>query len=312
MGPSLLLRRGLQAIAVCAFVVVVTFLLVRIVPGDPVSAISGPQASAETREAIRAELHLESSLPSQFTAYIGDLLQGDLGHSIVQQGKSVTSIIGESLPITLYVVFGALVISAVFGVAFGLLAAVRGGGIDMGTRAAVMVFLAVPPFFLGLLLILLLALEIPVFPAGGWGEGWPQNLEYLVLPSIALSATLMPLVASVTRQAAKDAMRQPWAEAASARGLPARLVVFRHILPNCAASVITLLGFNASVLISGAVVVEAVFGLPGLGQELVTAVTERNYPVIQGIALVTALIVVAINLAADLLSLAVDPRIDPS
>ncbi|MFT3863800.1 MAG: ABC transporter permease [Solirubrobacterales bacterium] len=312
LGAGLIVRRLLQAVAVAVFVVVVTFLLVRLVPGDPVSTISGPNASAQTRDAIRAELHLESSLPSQFVSYAGDLIQGNLGNSILQRGKSVTSIIGSSLPVTLYVAVGALIISAVLGMAIGIFAALVGGVFDFGSRVTVMVLLATPPFFLSLLLILFFALDLKLLPAGGWGEGWPQNLEFLILPSLALAAALLPLVASVTRQAAKDVMRQPWAEAVTARGLPVRVIIFRHILPNCAPQVITLLGFNAGLLISGAVVVEAVFGLPGLGQELVSAVSGRNYPVIQGIALVTALIVVAINLAADLLALAVDPRIDPS
>lgn len=307
--PRLLAARAGRALAVCFAVVVVTFLLVRVVPGDPVVAITGPRASEQAREEVREQLHLNESLPAQFVAYVGDLARGDLGDSLTQQGKSVTSIIGSTLPITLLLVALTIVISVLVGVPLGLLAAARAGPLDMLIRGFLTVLLSVPPFFFGLLLILFVALDAGILPAGGWPGSWPENLRFLLLPSIALSAFLLAIVARATRQAALKAFSDPWAEAAIARGLSPTRVVFRHVLPNSVLPVITLLGFNAGVLIAGAVVVESVFALPGIGQELVSAVNQRNYPIIQGIALVTALIVVFCNLVAELAAAAADPRV---
>jgi peptide/nickel transport system permease protein len=299
----------LQAGAVCCFVVIVTFLLVRIVPGDPVTAIAGTRASSEARQALREQLHLDRSLPDQFGAYARDLSRGDFGHSLVQQQRPAISIVGDTLPVTLYLVAATIVLSVLAGVPLGLFAALRPGAPDVSIRAFATVLLAVPPFFLGLLLILFFALKVPLFPAGGWGSGWPDNLRFLVLPSVALSAYLMPLVTSVTRQTARSALTQPWVEAATARGLTRRRILFRHVLRNSVSPVITLVGYNAGYLVAGAVIVESVFGLPGIGQALVNAVSVRDYPVIQAIALVSALGVVVCNLLADLLALAADPRI---
>ncbi|MCC6830894.1 MAG: ABC transporter permease [Thermoleophilia bacterium] len=297
-----------RALAVAAFVVVVTFLLIRAVPGDAVTTIAGPRASPETKAELREQLHLDRTMPEQFSAYVQDLGRADLGRSLVQQGRPVTTIVGETLTITLYLVFASIVISLVVGVALGLLAATRHGWPDVTVRAGLTVLLAVPPFFLGLILILVAGLNLAWLPAGGWPGTWPDNLEYLVLPSLALAGYLIPLVARTTRQAANDALAQPWAEASETRGLSRARIMFRHVLPNSLLPVVTLVGYNAGAMIAGAVVVEAVFGIPGIGQELVTAVNARDYPVIQGIALVSALLVVAANLAADLLVAAVDPR----
>lgn len=298
-----------RALAVCFAVVVVTFLLVRAVPGDPVVAITGPRASEQAKEAVREQLHLNESLPAQFASYLGDLAHGDLGDSLTQQNKSVTSIIGATLPITLYLVAFTIVISVLIGVPLGLLAAARAGPVDVFIRGFLTVLLSLPPFFFGLLLILFVALDAGILPAGGWPESWPENLRYLLLPSIALSAYLLAIVARATRQSALKAFSDPWAEAAIARGLSPARVTFGHVLPNSVLPVITLLGFNAGVLFAGAVVVESVFGLPGIGQELVNAVNQRNYPIIQGIALVSALVVVLCNLIAELAAAAADPRV---
>lgn len=302
-------RHALRAFVVCCCVLVVTFLLVRVVPGDPVAAITGPHAPKQARTALRAELHLNGSLLTQFGGYISDLAHGNLGTSVsVQQGTSVNSIIGQTLPVTLYVVAGTILLSVFVGVPLGIIAARRPGSADLTVRTMLTILLAVPPFFLGLVLILVVSLDLGLLPAGGWGAGWPGRLRFLILPCIALAAYLMPIVARTTRQAVKDALAEPWAEAAIARGLSERRVTMRHLLPNSVLPVITLLGYNAGALIAGAVVVEAVFGLPGIGQTLVNAVSLRDYPLIQGIAIVCALAVVLANLAADLLYHVADPR----
>jgi peptide/nickel transport system permease protein len=301
--------KAAQAAGTAFFVMVVAFLLVRLVPGDPATGILGAKATPAAAAALREQLHLNHSLPEQFWLYISDLFQGDLGHSVVHPQESVVSIIGETLPTTFSVVAAAIVISVGVGVPLGLWAATtRWGAIDFGVRTVAVLFLATPTFFLGLLLILVFALTLGIFPAGGWGEGWPENVEYAVLPAIALSGYLTPLIVRTVRQAAIAAGGQQFVEAAIARGVPQRSIVLGHILPNSLLPVVTLVGINVGALVTGAVVVEAVFGLPGLGSELVEAVGVRDYPVIQGIAVVSALCVVAANLLADALYIFIDPR----
>lgn len=306
--PAVVTSLG-RAVFVCCLVVVLTFLLVRAVPGNPVVAISGPHSTAAAREALLRALHLNGSLLSQFTSYIGGLLRGDLGNSLTEQpGASVISIVGNVLPVTLSLVLVTMIFSVLIGIPIGLIAAIRGGFLDSLLRAGFTLLLALPPFFLGLILILFAAVQVGLLPAGGWGSGWPGNIEYTILPSAALSGFMLPLVARATRQAAVDALAQPWAEAAVARGLSTGRIAFRHLLPNSLLPVVTLLGYQAGSLVAGAVVVEAVFGVPGIGQTLVNAVNLRDYPLIQGIALVSALAVVVSNLLAELLYRWADPR----
>lgn len=297
-----------QTAAVATGVVVITFLLVRLVPGDPTAVILGSTATPDAREALRVQLNLDGSLVEQFGAYLSKLLRGDLGASVVSPSITVASLLAESLPITLAIVLFTMVFATVLGIPLGLLAGLRPGSVDTGVRAGLTLLLTMPPFFFGLVLLALFAGAVPLLPAGGWGTGWPQNLEYVLLPSLALSAYLMPLIARSVRRAARDATGQPWAEAAIARGTTNRELAFRHVLPVSVLPVITLLGYNAGALLAGAVVVESVFGIPGIGQLLVTAMSQRDYPIIQGVALMSALVVVACNVAADLAYVLLDPR----
>lgn len=297
-----------QTFAVGAGVVVITFLLVRMVPGDPTSVILGSTATPAARDALREQLHLDGSLASQFGAYMSELLRGDLGSSVVSPSISVASLLTEAMPITLAIVLASMVLSTLGGVPLGLLSGMRPGAVDAGIRGFLTLLLTMPPFFFGLLLLALFAGAWSVLPAGGWGAGWPMNFEFMVLPSLALSAYLMPLIARSVRQAARDALTQPWVEAAISRGVTPRQLAVRHVLPVAVLPVVTLLGYNAGALLAGAVVVESVFGIPGVGQLLVTAMGQRDYPIIQGVALTSALVVVASNVAADLAYTLLDPR----
>ena len=303
------LSRVGQFASVALVVVILTFLMVRVAPGDVVSATTGNHGSTSSRAALRAQFHLNESLPAQFGSYLGDLSRGDLGASLVQQGRPVTAIIGATLPVTLALIGVTVLIACLLGIPLGLLAALsRRRGVDVAVRATLSILLASPPFFLGLLLILGPALALGWLPAGGWAGSWPENLRFVLLPGFALAGYLIPLIGRAVRQAALEARSEQWYEAALARGLSSRALALRHVLPNSLLPVVTLVGINIGALIAGAVVVESVFGLPGIGQELITAIELRDYPVIQGIVLITALIVVASNLTADLVYRAVDPR----
>ncbi len=298
-----------QAIAVGVVCTIVVFLLVRIVPGSPARGILGVKANAAEVAALTAQLHLNLPLWEQFTAYFGGLLRGDLGNSLITPSKTVFGVIGSSLPITVSLVIASIIVSTIVGTVLGLVAALTERRvIDIGVRALSSTMLSLPPFLTALVLILFLALREHLFPATGWGTGWPNNIPYLVLPALALSGYLGPFIARAVRQAALDVSEQHYIDAAIGRGVTTRTLIFRHILPNCLLPVVTLIGLNMGSLIAGAVVVEALFAIPGIGWQLVTAVQLRDYPVIQGIALVLALIVVGVNMLTDITYLLIDPR----
>jgi peptide/nickel transport system permease protein len=304
-----ILWRVAQALAVGLVCTIVVFLLVRIVPGSPARGILGVKANAQEVAALTAQLHLNLPLWEQFTSYFGGLLRGDLGNSLINPSRTVIGIVTSSLPITLSLVLVSIIISTIAGTAIGLVAALSERRlIDIGVRAMSSTLLSLPPFLTALALILFLALDAHWFPATGWGTGWVNDLPYLVLPALALSGYLGPFIARAVRQAALDVSGQHYIDAAIGRGIPRRTLVLRHILPNCLLPVVTLIGLNMGSLIAGAVVVEALFAIPGIGWQLVNAVQLRDYPVIQGIALVLALFVVVINMLTDITYLLIDPR----
>lgn len=300
----------LQAVLIMLLVALLVFLVIRLIPGNPAQQVLGQRATPRAVAALERELGLDRPLLDQLGSYFNGLLHGNLGHSLVEQGVSVRSLVISGLGVTLAVVLAAVLLSVLIGVPLGLASALsRKSAVDVGVRGVSVLLLASPPFFIGLLLILVLSLQVHLLPAGGWGSGWPSGLKYLVLPALALSCYLGPIVVRTVRQAALDASRQPYVEVTLARGISPRRVVFRHILPNSLLPLITLIGLNIGWLISGAVVVEVVFALPGLGQVLAQAVTELDYTVIQGVAIVSAFVVVAANLLADVAYSLVDPRI---
>lgn len=307
--PLRLLRRSVDVIVVALLVVAFTALLVRLTPGDPARAILGERASDSSVAALREELGLNQSLSTQIGDTVSHAFVGDLGTSLVRRNTSVMSIIGEALPITLSLILGAVLISVLIGIPLGLAGALGGSRrVDRLVTLFSISVLSVPPFVLSLLLLLVLALGLGLAPAGGWAGSWPENLRFAWMPSIALAGLLMPQVLRTTRQTARELQSHEFVEAAEARGLSPTRVALRHILPNSALPIITIIGFNAAALLGGAVVVEAVFGIPGFGQVLVDAVQSRDYPVIQGVALMTALVVVLLNLLIDVVYAIADPR----
>lgn len=298
-----------QALVTLFAVVVLVFLLVRLIPGDPVRVILGVEYSPERAEALRTELNLDGTLPEQFAAYLGGLLRGDLGESNAQRGRSVLDVIGEALPTTLSLVVTAIAISVVVGIGLGLIAGItKRRGLDLAVRTWSMLSFSVPTFLVGLLLIFVFALTLGILPAGGWPDRWPDNLAFLVLPGLALSAHLTTMIARTVRQGAIDVQGLQFMEAAVARGLPARMLNLRHILPNSVLPVLTLVGISFGALLTGAIIVEAVFAIPGLGAEMSRAVSRRDYPVVQGIALVTAVIVIISGYVVEIAYTFIDPR----
>lgn len=305
-----LLARAGQIVIVALFVTIGISLLIRLVPGDPAMTMLGDKASPEALTALRHELGIDVPVMEQVGNTLGRLLQGDLGTSFAFRGQEITTLIGPSLIVTGSVAALAIVFSLLVGVPLGLwLALVRRSGADLIGRLLTTVMLGLPSFMAGLILLYVVSLRLDLAPPGGWAGRWPANFEYVWLPAAALSVYLGSLITRTVRHAALEAIGQPYVEAARTRGVPRYRIVFFHVLPNALLPVITLVGFNAGILVSGAVTVETVFTLPGLGAKLLQAMGGRDLPVVQGIALLTAVSIVVLNLLSDLLNIAVDPRL---
>ena len=296
-------------VPVIAGVVFGTFLLIHLVPGDPAVSILGVHATPSSIAALRHEMHLDKPFYLQFWLFVSQLAHFSFGDSLVQQGRPVSSIVFPAMGTTLLLTFTAVAISLLVGIPLGLAAAlIPRTGVDFTLRSLAAVLLATPPFMIGFLLLYFVALKANLAPAGGWGSGLASDLQYLWLPAFALSAFLTPIVFRAVRQSALETNEQQFVEAVVSRGLPRHALVIRHVLPNSLLPVITLVGVNVGGLIGGAVVVEAVFDIPGTGSILVEAVQARDYPVVQGVALVAAVLVVLITFVTDVLYFVVDPR----
>lgn len=306
------LGRLLSAIPVLLVVSLVSFAIIALVPGDMASEMAGPSATAEELQRLRVQLGLDKPILQRMVEWYGALLRGDLGESVLLR-RSVTDAILERLPVTLGLTFLALFFSIVLGVLAGMVAAVRPNSwTDQGVMALALVGLSLPDFWLGLVFIWGFAVQLGWLPTGGYVPftedplGW---LRSMAMPAGALALTQMGLLARMTRASMLDVLRQDYVRTARAKGLPGWVVVFRHAGANVLVPVITVAGVSVGILLGGAVVIEQVFSLPGVGRLIIGAIQRRDYPVIQGGLLLTATIFVLVNLAVDLLYAAVDPRV---
>lgn len=306
---SYVLGRLLQAIPVLLIISVIAFLLMQLVPGDPVKIMLGGRASEEVVRAAHARLGLDEPLHVQFLAFIGGALQGDLGVSIIQRAP-VTDILAERLGPSLSLLGYSAALAVVITVPLSILAAMRrDSAFDHVVRSVGMVGFAMPPFWMGLLLMLLFGVVLQWFPIRGAGDGLLGRLHHLFLPSLTIAIFLAPILIQSLRAAMIDVMHSDYVEVARAKGLSDRRIMVKHVLRNALIPVITVLAINIGWLLSSMVIVEYVFSVPGLGSLLVRAVGYRDYPVIQGLTILFALIVMVVNLLADLAYTAVDPRV---
>ncbi|AOX44913.1 hypothetical protein BJP65_03150 [Microbacterium sp. BH-3-3-3] len=299
----------LQLVIVVALIVVGTAVLVRLVPGDPAQAILGMQATPETLEALRDQLGLDQPLFSQVLNQLAGLLIGDFGTSMTSD-QPVFFIVGEALPVTLSLVVTGILFTLVIAVPLGLLPAfgVRSRGVRV-LRMSMVVLIAIPSFLIGIYLLILFSVQLHWAPAGGWSREWPSTLRYVWLPSLALALFMTPIfVRSIERESTR-LMGEEFVEAAISRGVSRLSLVVRHVLPNVLLPIITLVGFSMAVLIGGAVVIEALYGIPGIGSVVVTAVGQRDYPVIVGVTVFTGIFTVVISLITDMIYTIADPRV---
>lgn len=307
-----LFNRAWQSLLTLLLATVVVFLGVRALPGDPALALAGEDRTPETLRAIRQQYGLDQSLPVQFWRFVTHALHGDLGISI-RTGASVTSMLRTALPVTIELSLLAIAFATLLGVGAGIVAAVRRGRpAEWVANALALLGLSVPSFWLGLIAILYLAVATGIFPASGFVpllQDPVENLRHIFLPAVILGTGLSAVIMRQTRSSMLESLSTDYVRTARAKGLRSGVVVRRHALRNSLIVVVTIVGLQLGGLISGAVVTEQIFGLPGFGKMTVDAVFQRDYPVIQGVVLITATAYIVINFLVDLLYSLIDPRI---
>ena len=306
------LTKILHAIITFVLSGIVIFFGVRMLPGDPALAMAGEEATPERLEAIRADLGLDQPLLVQFVKFLGDIVTGDLGES-TRTGLAVTEMIATTLPVTLWLALYAIIVAVVVGITLGMVAErFRGKWPELGSNFIALLGLSVPNFWLGLLAILGLAVGLGWFPASGYVDVLSdpiRGIYYLTLPSVILGTSLAAIITRQTRASMIESMGTDYVRMARAKGLSRPRVLFRYGLRNSLIVLVTIVGLQLGGLISGAVVTERIFALPGIGKLTLDAVFSRDYPVIQAVVLVITASYILINLAVDILYSVINPQI---
>lgn len=304
-----LARRLLHSTWVLVAVLIAAFLVIRLIPGDPVVQMLGIQANNETVAAVNEDLGLDRPLPQQFTTFVSRAVRGDLGTSIVKRAP-VRDVVSDRLMPTVYLLTFSTLLALAIAIPLGALSAVYRNRLpDQAIRLASMVTFAMPQFWLGLMLILLFAIRVDLLPSGGYGSGFGGIVHHLILPSLTIGLFLAPQLMRTLRSSLIEAMDSDYVEAARARGFRETRIVGKLAMRNALVPLVSVLSINIGFLISGTVIVEAVFQLPGLGALLVQSVFTRDFPVIQGLVLVFGVMVILVNILADVAFAVIDPRV---
>ena len=307
-----LIPRLAESVVTFVLVTIVVFVGVRALPGDPARALAGEESDPAAVAAVRHSFGLDQPIPVQYVKYVGNALQGDLGTSS-RTGLPVASSIGHAIPVTLQLSLFAIAIAALIGVGAGMIAAVRRRRpAEWAANSVALIGLSVPNFWLGLMGVLVFAIAYPILPASGFVSVFDdpvQSFRHLLMPAIVLGSGLAAVIMRQTRSAMIEAMGTDYVRTAKAKGLGSTQVVVGHALRNSLIVVTTIVGLQLGALISGAVVTEQIFVLPGFGKLTIDAVFTRDYPMIQGVVLVTATAYIVINLLVDLLYSVIDPRV---
>lgn len=305
--------RLISVVPVLLGIAVISFFLIRLVPGDIVSVMMGqdfgdPQLEAE----LRRLFGIDRPLPVQFAEWFTALLRGDLGHSL-RSGRPVTAEVLERFPMTFELTVAALAVSLAISIPFGILSATRrNSSLDVGARVLSLIGLSLPNFWLGILLIMVFAVYLRVLPSGGYAPpsaGWGEHLKFLILPAVTLGTGLAAVTMRMTRSSLLEVLGQEYVRTARAKGLRERVVVTRHALRNALVPVVTVIGIQTGRLLGGTVIVEQIFSWPGLGSLVVRAILQRDYPLVQGLTIFLAFFFVLMSLLVDLFYLYLDPRL---
>jgi len=308
----IILRRLASAFPILLIVTLITFGMIHLIPGDPAAAIAGLSATPEQIANIRHDLLLDQPLTTQLFRWYFNLLHGDLGRSLLL-GEPVTRATFTRLPVTIALSAYALVITLVLGLTSGILAALRQNTwVDQAAMLLAMLGISLPNFYLGLLMIIVFAVDLGWLPTGGYVPFTKDPLGWLAtstMPAISLALLLIGLLARITRSTMLEVLRQDYIRTARAKGLPRRRVVMKHALANALIPITTVVGIIVSLLISGSVVTETLFSIPGMGQLLTQAVLNRDYPMVQGGLLITTALLVLVNIGVDVAYALLDPRV---
>ena len=295
-----------------AVVVTVVFLLIHLIPGDPVSVMLGPDASPAQIAATRQALGLDRPVHEQLVKFYGRVLRGDLGHSYFLDRPVSTALLERAEP-TLVLTLAALLVAVLIGVPSGIVAAARPGSLwDRALMLGALLGVCVPGFWLSLNFIYLFAVRLGWLPAAGYASVFVDPLaaaRFMVLPAVSLGFNQSALIARISRSFMLEALAQDYVRTARAKGLSGRAVLWGHAFRNALVPVVTVVGITTAVLIGGAVVTEIVFNIPGLGRLIISAILRRDYPVVQGVVMVTAAAYVLVNLVVDVVNAFIDPRI---
>jgi peptide/nickel transport system permease protein len=306
------IRRLIQVVPVLLFASVVVFLMIYLVPGDPVLAVLGAEARPEQVAAMRAQMGLDRPLAAQYARWVGRVMRGDLGVSFINS-YPVWSLIGLKLPATLALTAGALGAALLVSLPLGVLAAMRQGSwVDRVAVGFTALGLSVPTFWLGVLLVLLFSLHLQWLPASGYVPLFTRpalSLQHLLMPSLTLGIAIAAILTRFVRSAMLEVIRQDYVRTARAKGLPEKRVVVRHALKNAFIPVLTVIALQVGNLLGGAVVTESIFDYPGVGQLILYAVMTKDYTVVQGTLLLLVAAFVLINLLTDMAYAFLDPRV---
>ena len=299
-----LFNRLLQAIPVLLGVIIITFVLMYIIPGDPVVSMVGERYSEETVQQLRQKLHLDDPLPLQFLRYVGNVLQGNFGNSFIT-GEPVAALIIEKFPNTMMLAITAMFFAILIGLTAGIMSSVHPGSfMDRGIMVLALAGISAPVFWVGLILVLVVGVMLQWLPPTGFG-----GIEYLILPALTLGLRSAAYLARLTRATMLDVLSHDYIRTARSKGLPEWKVFIKHAFPNTLIPVITIIGTDFGSYLSGAVLTESIFGWPGIGRLALEAIMKRDFPVIQGTVLFMAIMFVLMNVLVDLLYGVVDPRI---
>lgn len=306
----LLLSRTLQIIPVLFGISILTFVLAQLTPGDPVRALLGPRASPEAVAAVERRYGLDQPVLIQYAVYLRNSLRGDLGRSITYKAPVFDLIVLRLTP-TLYLVAGGLVLSVTLTLLLATVAALYPEGfIDGSIRVFGTVGLGLPSFWLAIVFVLVFAVRLDWFPATGFGDTFLSHLHHIVLPSVTTALAMTPILVRNLRASLLEQREADFVVAGRSKGLPDRYLFFHHVFPNSLLPNLHLLGVVVVYVMGSSVLMETIFAIPGMGQLLLTAIIGRDYFVVQGLVLVFALLTTLVTLAVDMLSLAVDPRVE--
>lgn len=299
-----LLNRLLQVIPVLLGVIIITFVLMYVIPGDPVVSMVGERYSEETIQQLRQEMHLDDPLPIQFFRYIVNVIRGDFGNSFIT-GEPVIVLIMEKFPNTMMLAIGAMIFAIIIGLTAGILSSVNPGSfMDRGIMVIALAGISAPVFWVGLILVLVVGVILRWLPPTGFG-----GIEYLILPALTLGLRSAAYLARLTRATMLDELNKDYIRTARSKGLPKWKVFIKHAFPNTLIPVITVIGTDFGSYLSGAVLTESIFGWPGIGRLALDAILKRDFPLIQGTVLFMAIMFVMMNVLVDMLYGVVDPKI---